>query len=567
MLLRIAEIFRMSRRCVISPVTLKLFMNLLPTATGPMLLTKRLQPYESVGCYDIILQCVNYALDHVVKRIRKATLGPLSLPKCSPDSGWKTFCFNPNPPFSIQNLLDQRKRDRCVLLSSLTFSLDPEDLEILMIAESIFTDVEVFNSFIQINSSNFVPYSSAEGGSSNANVAPSTNKICNVTLFKRLTSLFGTLCTEPILQFIEQVVTEIGLISVASSDSVYLPRQLLASEMFAGVSLGIKYLPKEIASSISSKLGSCLMAIVNHDSSLPKVEIIWWSAVTLIAQGSHPLQISWLLEAALQPLSQVNVASSHTSTSHPLCKRLRCARSVISNCVWGIWPQQIEFIRSVCHVAVHPSSQVRNCTIMCIIAAVDEIWDFVWEDMSSFVHPVLDDCFVSLISRIHDSLPTLELNSPYFKSTKDFIIVLFKHFGKLPFRSLFLPMIRLVFQLISFSEQDDSVRFFNNVLRVIAFLMSIIFSLLKHSSSLSTLFTHVARVVLCMSTLLPCATLLYFRLLLLIQSLLCVLNKASQRSGTCVCSSCFPFFLELNFLRLFPSGSTCCKPSIGSLVF
>lgn len=540
MLLRIAEIFRMSRRCVVSPATLKLFMNLLPTATGPMLLTKRLQPYESVGCYDIILQCINYALDHVVKRIRKATLGHLSLPKCSPDSGWKTFCFNSNPPFSIQNLLDQRKRDRCVLLSSLTFSLDREDLEILKIAESIFTDVEVFNSFIQINSSNFVPTSSAEGGSSNANVAPSTNKICNVTLFKRLTSLFGTLCTQPILQFIEQVVTEIGLISVASSDSVYLPRQLLASEMFAGVSLGIKYLPQDIASSISSKLGSCLMAIVNHDSSLPKVEIIWWSAVTLIAQASHPLQISWLLEAALQPLSQVNVAaSSHTSTSHPLCKRLRCARSIISNCVWGVWPQQIEFIRSVCHVAVHPSSQVRNCAIMCIIAAVDEVWEFGWEEMSSFVHPVLDDCFVSLISRLQDSLPTLELNSPSFKCTKDFIIVLFKHFGKLPFRPLFLPMIRLVFQLISFSEKDDSVRFFNNSLRAITFLMSIILSLLKHSSSPSTLFTYVARDVLYMSTLLLCATLPYFRLLLLIQSLLYVSNKASQRSGTCVCS----FFL------------------------
>jgi hypothetical protein len=458
MLLRMAEMFRASRRCIISPSTLKSYMMMLPTATGPMLVTKRRQPYESVGCYDSIVQCINYALDHVVKRIRKAILGPLAISKRSLDSGWKTFSFNPNPPCSIQNFLDQRKKERCVLLSSLNFKLEPQDLEILKIAESIFADAQVFSSFIKINTSNFVPYSSAESGGSSANVAPSTNKICNITLFKRLTALFGSVCADPILQFIEQVVSEIGSISVASSDSIFLPRQLLASEMFAGVSLGIKYLPNEMTSNIEQRLVSCLMAIVNHDSSLPKVEAMWFSSIASITQDSHPLQIPWLLSAALQPLSLISVAAGPTSTSHPLCKRLRCARRIISNCVWGNWPMQLEFMRSVCLVGNHPSSQVRNCAIMCIISAVDVVWNLAWDQSSSSVHPVPDDCFFDLISRIYDMFPTLELNSPAFKRTKDFVIYLFKHAGALPFRPLFLPMIRLIFQLISFTENDDSVR-------------------------------------------------------------------------------------------------------------
>jgi hypothetical protein len=425
-----------------------------------MLVTKHRQPYESVGCYDTIVQCINYAVDRVVKRLRKSLSGPLAHPKFCPDSGWKTFSFNPSPPFSIQHLLDQRKKERSVWLSSLNFSLDPEDSEILKIAESIFADSEVFSGFVRINISNFVPYSSPESGGGSANIAPSANKICNVTLFKQLTSLFGTFCTDPIIQFIEQVVAEIGLISAASSDSVYLPRQLLASEMFAGISLGIKYLPKEIVSSIEQRLGCCLMAIVNHDSSLPKVEVMWWSALAMVAQDLHPLQMSWLLEAALQPLSPVGVAGT-TLTSHPLCKRLRCARRVISNCVWGTWPLQLEFMRSVCLVAIHPSSQVRTCAVMCIIAAVDEVWNCDFVESSSTIHPILDSCFVDLISRIYDTIPTLKLNSPEFKSTKDFVIVLFKHAGGLPFRSLFVPMIRLIFRLISLSEKDDAVRFFS----------------------------------------------------------------------------------------------------------
>jgi hypothetical protein len=488
MVLRIAEIFRMSNRSIISPSTLTIFLKLLPNATGPMLVTKRSKPYESVGCYDTIVQCINYALDHVVKNIRKAIAGPLVPPKFLPDSGWKTFSFNFNAPFPIQTLLDQRKKDRCVWLPSLTFSLDTSDCDILKIAESMFADAEVLSSFIRINISNFVPHSGAESGGSSANVSPSTSKICNITLFKRLTSLFGTACTDPILRFVEQVVDELGRIATAASaDSVYLPRQLLASEMFAGVSLGIKYLPKEIASSIEQRLGSVLIAVVNHDSSLAKVEVMcstpnpqpptpnpqpptpnpnltlspfrWWSALAAISQDSHPLQISWLLEAALQPLSQIHVAAGPSSTSHPLCKRLRCARRIISNGVWGVWPLQLEFIRSVCLVAIHPSAQVRNCAIMCILAAVDEVWDFTVGQSSSIILPILDHCFFHLISRIHDTLPTLELNSPAFKSTKDFVIVLFKHAGGLPFRPLFLPMIRLMFQLISFSENDDSVGF------------------------------------------------------------------------------------------------------------
>lgn len=458
MLLRIAEMFRMSRRCVISPNTLRLYMNVLPTASGPMLVTKRRQPYESVGCYDTIVQCINFALDHVVKRIRKRNAGPFAHPKCSLDSGWKTFSFRPNPQHSIQTLLDQRKTERCVWLPSLTFSLDSADLEILRIAESIFADVQMFNSFIRINSTNFVPYSSAESGGSSVNVAPSANKIGNITLFKRLTSLFGNVCADPILQFIEQVISEIGSISVASSDSTYLPRQLLATEMFAGVSLGIKYLPKETTSLIEQKLGTCLMAMVNHDSSLPKVEVMWFSAIASIVQDSHPLQISWLLEAALQPLPTVSVAGGPSSTSHPLCKRLRCARRIISNCVWGTWPMQVEFMQSVCRVANHSSSQVRNCAVMCIIAGVDQIWNFAWDESSSSVHPIRDDSFFDLITRIHEILPTLELNSPVFKSTKDFIIYMFKYSGGLPFRPLLLPMIRLFFQLISLTEKDDSVR-------------------------------------------------------------------------------------------------------------
>jgi hypothetical protein len=459
MILRIAEILRMSDRSVISPSTFTKFMNLLPNATGPMLVTKRNKPYESVGCYDTIVQCINYALDHVVKNIRQAMAGPLAPPKFCADSGWKTHSFNFKSELEIQTLLDQRKQRRCVWLPSLTCSLDPSDAAILKIAETIFADADVLGSFIRINVSNFVPYSSAESGGSSANVSPSTSKICNITLFKRLTSLFGAVCTDPILRFIEQVVGELGLISAASSDSVYLPRQLLASEMFAGISLGIKYLPREIASDIEQRLGSCLIAIVNHDSSLPKVELMWWSALTHVTHDSHPLQISWLLEAALQPLSQVNVAAGPSSTSHPLCKRLRCARRVLSNCVWGVWPLQLEFIRSVCLVAIHPSAQVRNCAVMCILAAVDEVWSFSVEPSSSIIHPIPDYCFVDLISRIYDALPTLELNSPAFKSTKDFVIFLFKHAGGLPFRPLFLPMIRLMFQLISFSDKDDSVRF------------------------------------------------------------------------------------------------------------
>ncbi len=121
---------------------------------------------------------------------------------------------------------------------------------------------------------------------------------------------------------------------------------------------------------------------------------------------------------------------------------------------------QVEFMRSVCLVANHPASQIRNCAVLCIIAAVDVVWNFAWEESSISVHPVLDDCFVQLISTIHDAFPTLELNSPAFKSTKDFVINLFKYAGGLAFRPLLLPMISLIFQLISFTEKDDSVSYF-----------------------------------------------------------------------------------------------------------
>jgi hypothetical protein len=351
--------------------------------------------------------------------------------------------------------------NRCVWLPSLAFSLNSDDREILQIAATLFSCPEVFCSFIRVNTSNFVPHSSSESGGSSANVAPSTVKACNVILFKQLTSLLGAVCADPVLQFIEQVVVELGLISSAASDSVYLPRQLLAAEMFAGVSLGIKYLPKDVASPIEGRLGSSLMAFVNHDSSLPKVEVMWWSAVASITQDAHPLQISWLLEAALQPLSVAAVTAGSTSTSHPLCKRLKCARRIISNCVWGTWPLQIDFIRSVCSIAVHPSSQIRNSAVMCIIAAVDQVWGYSVDRVSSTVNPFLDDCFFDLVSRIYDVLPSLELNSPAFKSTKDFVIYLFKHAGGLPFRPLFLPMIRLIFQLMSFCEKDDSVSIYS----------------------------------------------------------------------------------------------------------
>ena len=77
---------------------------------------------------------------------------------------------------------------------------------------------------------------------------------------------------------------------------------------------------------------------------------------------------------------------------------------------------QVEFMQSVCRVANHSSSQVRNCAVMCIIAGVDQIWNFAWDESSSSVHPIRDDSFFDLITRIHEILPTLELNSPVFKS-------------------------------------------------------------------------------------------------------------------------------------------------------